>query len=275
MAAPSPLVLLRPRYWPIHLFAIAAMAAAVGLGLWQYDAWSSKRVSEARDLTRLDPVPLAEVLGPDDPFPGSAVGRPVEVSGTWLPESTVYVEPRTNPDGEVGVWAVTPLLIDPEAIDGAESALLVVRGWAADVSDVPAPPEGEASLVGWLQPPEGTGDVDTDPTDDVLPQLRIADAIQHVDVDLFGAYAVFDPDEPATNAGDTGLVPAGLAELPDAGRFTALRNVLYALEWWVFAVFALIVWIRWMRDELAEPEAAADEVHADAGSGADTGTSVG
>ena len=60
----------------------------------------------------------------------------------------------------------------------------------ADPGDAPAPPEGSADLVGWLQPPEGTGAADDDPGDDVLPQLRIADLVQHVDQDLYGGYAV-------------------------------------------------------------------------------------
>ena len=89
-------------------------------------------------------------------------------------------------DGRDGYWMVTPL-----AIGGADRpALPVVLGWVADPASAPAPPEGSADLVGWLQPPEGTGAVDDDPGDDVLPQLRIADLVQHVDQDLYGGYAV-------------------------------------------------------------------------------------
>ena len=55
------------------------MAAAVLLGFWQLDAWQERRAAEARDLTRAEPVPLAEVMGPDDPFPGDRVGQPVDL----------------------------------------------------------------------------------------------------------------------------------------------------------------------------------------------------
>jgi hypothetical protein len=31
---------------------------------------------------------------------------------------------------------------------------------------------------------------------------------------------------------------------------TKLRNILYAIEWWVFGGFAVFLWWRWVRDEL-------------------------
>jgi hypothetical protein len=40
------------------------------------------------------------------------------------------------------------------------------------------------------------------------------------------------------------------ASLPKAETFTALRNLLYAFEWWVFGGFAVYIWWRWCRDEL-------------------------
>ena len=75
----------------------------------------------------------------------------------------------------------------------------------------------------------------------MLPQLRVADLAQRFDEDLYGAYVV------VREPGD-GLVAADLQQLPEAGRFTAIRNLLYALEWWFFGAFALFVWWRWAQD---------------------------
>ncbi|MCW2791196.1 MAG: SURF1-like protein [Nocardioides sp.] len=250
--------LLAPRYWAIHLLALVLTATAVGLGVWQYDAWHTRRAHEAVDLTRLDPVDLDDVIGPDDPFPGTKIGQPVVVEGTWVPGGTVYVSGREH-DGVAGYWVVTPLAIG----SASDPAIPVVRGWVDDPADAPAAPTGRGALVGWLQPPQGTGEADPDPTDDVLPQLRIADVIQHVDQDLYGAYVVVADDvapgawptgPTAVNDGTEGLAPATLEQLPDAGTFTAVRNLLYAIEWWFFAAFALFVWVRWMRDELEPGE---------------------
>ncbi|MBD8868001.1 SURF1 family protein [Nocardioides donggukensis] len=248
----APSRVLAPRYWGFHLLALVLVGIAAGLGWWQADAWSQRREAEAADLTRVEPVPLADVLGPDDPFPGDRVGQPVVLEGTWLPEGTLFVSGREL-DGQDGYWVVTPL----EVPDGA--AVLVVRGWTAELAQAPPPPTGAAELVAWLQPGEGTGAVDDDPDDDVLPQLRVADALQRLDRDLYGAYAVVADEvapgdwpsgDDAVNDGTAGLGPATLDQLPPVGRFTALRNLLYAVEWWVFGAFAAFIWWRWLRDEL-------------------------
>jgi cytochrome oxidase assembly protein ShyY1 len=248
--------LLTPRLLAAHLLALVCVASAGLLGYWQYDAWGERRAAERVDLTEREPVPLAEVMGPDDPFPGDRVGQPVRLSGTWLPDSTVYVSDREHA-GADGFWVVTPLT------SGAADApaLPVVRGWVAEVDAAPEPPSGAADVVGWLQPTEGAGEPDPDPTDDVLQRVRTADLVQHVDQDLYGAYAVIDPEAPATNPGTGGLDPADLEALPQVGRFTALRNLLYAFEWWVFGGFAAFMWWRYVRDVTAarEPEPAPDD----------------
>ena len=100
--------MLAPRYWGVHLLAVALTAAAVGLGVWQYDAWQARRAAEAQDLTRVEPVDLRSVIGPDDPFPGNRIGQPVILDGTWVPGGTVSVSGREQ-DGHEGYWVVTPL----------------------------------------------------------------------------------------------------------------------------------------------------------------------
>ncbi|MCD4523697.1 SURF1 family protein [Nocardioides sp. cx-173] len=244
---------LTPRMIGAHLLALVCVGIAGGLGVWQFDAWQRTRAAEAKDLTQVEPVPLTDVMGSDDPFPPGYVGHPVEVSGTWLPDSTVFVSGR-EVDGVEGFWVVTPLAVG----DADAPALPVVRGWSPTTEDVPAPPTGTADLVAWLQPTEGTGQVDDDPRDDVLPQMRTGDLVQHVDQDLYGAYGV------ATEPLD-GLEPGTLEQLPSPGSLTGLRNFLYALEWWVFGAFAAFIWWRYVREEslTPEPEIAEDRVRSE------------
>ncbi len=255
---------LAPRFWGVHLLAVVLVTTAGLLGYWQLDAWQERRAAEALDLTRLAPIPLADALGPDDPFPGDKIGQPVVIEGTWVPDGTVFVDGREQ-DGEPGYWVVTPLAT---RLPGAP-AIPVVRGWTPTTETTPAAPRGAAELVGWLQPPEGTGEADPDPTDDVVPQLRIADLVQQVDQDLYGAYAVVADEvapgdwpigEAAVNAGTDGLQQATLDQLPDASRFTAVRNLLYALEWWVFGFFAVFIWWRHLQDTRAAEVDADDPV---------------
>ncbi|GAA4817018.1 SURF1 family protein [Nocardioides caeni] len=242
------------RLWGAHLLGLLCVGIAVGMGVWQYDAFQQRRAAERLDLTHADPVAFADVLGPDDPFPAKDVGRPVDVAGTWLPEGTVLIAGRAGEDehaGEDGRWVVTPLTVGgPD-----EPAVPVVRGWVpagTDLADLGPAPTGEAEVHGWVQPVEGTGETDDDPSDDVLPQLRTADLVQRVDVDLYGAYVIAEETTTADTA--AGIVPASLDQLPPASRFTGLRNVLYAVEWWVFAAFAAFIWFRHVRDTTREPE---------------------
>lgn len=242
--------LLAPRFWPAHLLGLAAVGAAIWLGLWQLSGWQATRHSEARDLTGLAPIPLTEAMGPDEPFMSDDVGRPVTVEGTWLPDSTLYVEGKRH-EGADGWWVVTPV----EVGDPGDPALLVVRGWTGDISPRPPAPRGVASLTTWLQPPDGTLVDDDDPSDDILPQVRIADAIQHVDQDLYGGYGVLDHAADNTNPGDAGLAPADLEQLPTSKASSGLRNLLYGVEWFIFGAFAGFVWWRYLRDEMEREHA--------------------
>ncbi len=249
------------RLWGAHLLALVCVSIAAGMGLWQYDAWQTRRAAERVDLTQADPLPIDEVIGADDPFPTAGLGRPVTVRGVFLPEATVLVSDREGAGGDDGVagdWLVTPLTVGP----ASAPAVPVVRGWlpaGADPASLPAAPEGEVEVTGWLQPPEaGTGEIG-EPDDVVLPRLRIADLVQRVDQDLYGAYVV--AEEPLAPDVAAGLAAATLDQLPQASRFTGLRNILYAIEWWVFAAFAAFVWFRHVRDATRErePDEADDE----------------
>jgi cytochrome oxidase assembly protein ShyY1 len=251
-------VLFAPRLLALHLLGVVATGAAVALGLWQLSAWEAAREAEAADLAGARAVELSTVMSADDPYPGDAVGQPVEVSGQWVPEATFLVRDRQL-EGRTGFWVVTPLAVcESDCAD--RPALLVVRGWTPEPAQAPQPPQGRVDLTGWLQPPEGSGLQDPDPTDDVLAELRIADAIQRVDQDLYGAYVIardLSTQDGGTDTGgsknggvEAGLEPVTPDSLPEPSGTTALRNLLYALEWWVFAAFAAFVWWRWARDEV-------------------------
>jgi cytochrome oxidase assembly protein ShyY1 len=164
----------------------------------------------------------------------------VSFSGSWLGKDTVYVRDRYV-DGKRGFWVVTPVLV-------GDSAMPVVRGWSAETQ---APPvAGNVTVTGWLQATEGDGALDDDPTDDVIPTMRVASLVEHVDADLYSGYVVAR----TATSGTDGLRRVTPAAIPSVSGFTALRNLLYAIEWWVFGAFAVFVWLRWCRDTLHPEE---------------------
>jgi len=241
--------LLRPRFWPGHIAMLVCLAIAVALGLWQLDAWHTRRADAARDLTAKPAVALDTVMTGDSPFPGRSLGHPVRFDGTWI-GSNVYVADRVL-HGRTGYWVVTAA-----RVDGSDSAMPVVRGWAR-TTDFPAP-TGRTAVVGWLQATEGSGPIDEDPHDDVIAMMRIASLVEHVDADLYSGYVVGKTIATAEQDGDTNaagvsLEPVTPAAVPDVSGFTALRNLFYAIEWWIFGGFAVFIWVRWCRDSLFPP----------------------
>jgi surfeit locus 1 family protein len=233
----------------LHLLAVAATTAALLLGLWQYGVWQGGRQDRTAAVVDARPVPLGSVMTSDQAFPRNGVGKPVTLTGRWLPGATVYVSGRVL-HGHAGYWAVTPVAVCGAATACTDApAMLVVRGWTRAVRAAPPAPSGPVRVTGWLQPGEGSGDGDSHPGDDVIPQLRVPDVLQRVHQDLYGAYVIARTTQPAATPGRS-LAAVTPAALPQASAFTSVRNLLYAIEWWIFGGFAVYVWVRWCRDEV-------------------------
>lgn len=222
--------LVSPRMVLLHVFALVALVGTGWLGAWQVGAWQENREDKALALRDAAALPLDDVLGADDPFPGDSTGQPVSVSGEWLGDETVYVEHGSSS------WVVTPVGT------ASGSAMLVVRG---STEDEEAPPvTGDVTLEGWLQPSSESG-------------VRVVDVLQDMDRDLYSGYVITrTPVEQA-------LSPVSPDQLPKPDTFTSLRNLLYGLEWWVFGGFVLFLWWRWSRDEIERVRSVSDRTDAD------------
>ena len=228
---------------------LAAVALAVGLGLWQLGAWHQHRDDAARDLANQPPVPLSRLMTGDSPFPGRYVDQQVSFAGSWLGQDTVFVSGRRL-HGRTGYWVVTPVLVD-----GGGSAMPVVRGWSP--TPTAAAPTGDVQVTGWLQPTEGDDAVDDDPQDDVIPALRVASLVEHVDTDLYSGFVLAKEVSTGSTTGggsttgNSTLEPVAAPRTAGVSVTTGLRNLLYAIEWWFFGAFAMFVWVRWCRDSWA------------------------
>jgi len=206
---------------------VVVAAAMVVLGIWQLDVYE-RQGSEAADRRAAEaPVSLPAVAPPGGTVQ-DGFGRRVTFTGTYDPSLQVLVPT----DG--GYRVLTGL----RQADG--STVAVVRGLEPD-PEQPVPPSGEVTRSGILLPSEEA------PTSTAaLPQGQVATVrlpvlAQTWPGPLVGGFVTLD----AADATQEGLTPVAV-ELPEGqGR---LRNGAYALQWWVFAAFALGMSIRVARD---------------------------
>ncbi|MEG3615854.1 SURF1 family protein [Isoptericola haloaureus] len=258
----------QPRMLVVLLLLLLAAAVCGRLGVWQidraYERASLAAEQEAAEQAAAGPASLGELLPPQSALPGELVGREAWVSGTYEPDGQMLVTGRSL-DGVEGYLVLTPLRVSDDGTAGESWAdlsgppvLPVVRGWVdspdpgAEALEVPA---GEVRVTGWLQASESTartGEVPANADGPPLTQDIASSALANTwDGPIYAAYAVLTSSDPAQPSAASG----GPAPLPrpvlDGGTDVDLQNFFYALQWWVFGLFAVALWVRLVRDEMA------------------------
>jgi cytochrome oxidase assembly protein ShyY1 len=247
--------LLTPR-WVGMLAALAVVVAAcVLLGLWQLGvARDSGRQDAVAAASTLDRAPLEQVTAPHSDFKSDYSNRAVTVTGTYAAGRSLLVVDRRL-DGRVGSWVVTPL-------ETAAGTVPVLRGFVDGTpAAVPAPPTGVVTVTGTL----GPGESPRDGAPLAAPQVRSVDLASLVNEwpgDLYNV-VVLASAESAGPADGTPLAAAGLTRVPPPPLDAPLnlRNAAYAVQWWVFGIFAIWMWWKMFRAEQQadEPVAAPRE----------------
>ena len=246
MPAPTVRVLLTRRWAVLTLILALVVGTCAVLGFWQ---WQRGVVVVRTPASTLPVAPVEQVVGGSDPLVAAEVGRRVRVQGTWDP-SVRFLLPGRPLDGRDGAWVLGMVRLPGGA------GVPVVRGWApagAQVPPVPVP--GAADVVGVVQPPEaqdqGAGRGPLPPGQSWVVSAAVL--VNHVDYPVVPAYVVAT----APAAQDAALRPVP-PHLPGSEtRRLDWRNIAYALQWLVFAVFSVVLWARALRDEASRAPSAA------------------
>lgn len=215
----------------VALLGLVVAGIMVALGLWQLNVYSSQgsRVSEARAAQ--PPLDLLSVAKPGLPV-GDGYGRTVTVTGSYDAKLQVLIPVDGSPGQERVVTALR--------LPGG-GAVPVVRGVVATGSALPtALPAGDVTQVGVFLPSEA--DIRRDPSlGGPLDSVQLPELAQRWSPTLINGFITLRPDE----AQSQGLSPAAVT-LPDGqGR---AQNAAYALQWWIFSGFALVMTGRMARD---------------------------
>ncbi|KRE37556.1 hypothetical protein ASG73_07780 [Janibacter sp. Soil728] len=238
---------LRPRF--LGLLVVALVVAAVGIiaGRWQW--------SVAHDVARADAVrtvqerpvrPLADVVAPHEAFPDEGSGQQVSTRGEYTGDPLLVVNRRFD-DAKVS-W-----VLDRFVVERTGANLAVVRGWIPAGEDPPSAPSGTVDLVGSLAPPEAP-DQSGGSADGELTSVDIAQLVNAWDGDIYNGFVFAISEDGSASATGLERVPP---PLPDTSL--QFRNVMYAGQWWLFAAFALWMWVKMVRQA-----ARADDDEADA-----------
>ncbi|WP_244304530.1 SURF1 family cytochrome oxidase biogenesis protein [Leucobacter viscericola] len=247
-------VMRRPQWILALLLALLVAAVFAWLGQWQMS--NAIRSDEEQNYNTETLRPLSEATELGKGVNEYGAGVVVSVRGSFVPGDSQVLTPREN-QGKSGAWVIGHLVTEgPEA--EANGNLAVAIGWAPDqaaaekaIKRLDADPAFAQSRAfeGRYMPPEGAQI--PEPTDDpqrlqtMLP-AHLANLWADVQTPVYAGYLVMHEGtsvEPLMSGLDK---IDSVAPLPP--EKVSWLNVFYAIEWVVFAGFAVFFWFRLARD---------------------------
>jgi cytochrome oxidase assembly protein ShyY1 len=247
----------RPRWIAALVLCLAIAAAFAALGQWQLSR-SIDRGTPVDETTEI-PVALSELSVPQEPLTAEAAGRIVTVEGELLPDDYVLLSGRLH-DGTAGYWVVGHLV--ETGLDTGSPSLAVALGWAAteeDASSAVSDLEKNAprAFAGRYLPSEAPQEDDFENGEQ--NSLAVSALVNQWGTAPDGVY-------PGYLIADDAAADLVLIDAPPPSTEVSVNwlNIFYAVEWAVFAGFAVFLWFRLVKDawereqeELEESESAA------------------
>ena len=228
---------LRPAWLALLALLVVVVVAFYQLGMWQLGVSSSAASREfAAEQAARPTVPLTEAIDPQSTFPDDGAGRSVLVTGSYRSDQQFLV-PRRLLEGQEGYWVVTPVRVEPTG-----ALLPVVRGFVTDPAQADRPPGTRVELTGTLAPGEAPGPAG-------LPEgqrgsIDTAELVNDWDAPIYDGFLFATEERPDLTASAVQRVPP-----PVFGETGVIwRNVGYGLQWFLFAGFAVYMYLRFLRD---------------------------
>ncbi len=234
---------LSPGLIGLHVLAVVALVFCVLMGLWQLGVYDSRQEHEQADKQVVPRVALTDLWTPDTPFTSTLNNRPVTIDGVFAPAADQIWVTDKEQDGRTGAWLVAPL-----QVDGGDT-MLVVRGWSPEAGGFPEVPPGRVTIDAVLAPGEATAGA-YDPVDRTTGSIRIPTLINEIPYDLYSGFAI---STDVASSGGLDLVPP--PQPGDVSWTVGLRNLAYALQWWVFGLFAVFMWWRMSTETIEASQA--------------------
>ncbi len=254
---------LTPRWLGALLLALLMSTGFMLLSKWQLGSADSGQINA--DPGKEVVKPLRDVADPQDPVLQSEADSMVQASGHYVENSSRLVEGRVN-DGTKGYWVVSQFRLDSDAASvGQDYSVPVARGFTTDNDTHALSPEpsGDVTVIGRLVANEAPVTSKDTKTQGALGSAATAQLTNIWDTPLYAGTVAAVSESPA---GETSPVDAdghvdkdaGLAEPHDklsrihteqvVDHSVDWLNIFYAIEWVVFALFAIYLWWRMLAD---------------------------
>jgi len=211
------------------LSLIAVCVLFFFLGKWQWDRTQDILVAE-RAASKAA-VPVSEI---DQPLNPQDYGRTVTASGSFIDADQVRIGSRLSRESIAGDWIVSAMEIE------TGQTIAVVRGWVPQ-GQMFATPDGTVSVEGVLQPSDTFYDAAGEPGSEIVT-IDSQQLSTLWGTTLLDGYIVMQSQAPM-GANLPESVPPTISTADVA---FPLQNFFYAIQWWVFALFAVTIYIRWL-----------------------------
>lgn len=234
----------RPRWIAALVLALAIASGFAALGQWQLArSVAAPAVVDSRTET---PTALTKVAVPDAPVTDPELGRMVTADATLVPGDFVVLSDRIN-GGKAGFW-----LVAHSTTSGGD--LAVALGWAPTHAAAVAAEEDAAirtPLVGRYLPSESPDQPGVEKGQQSAASVpALVNQWASLGDSVYGGYVV------------AATPSAGLTKIDSPAPTQELGlnwlNLFYALEWALFAGFAIYLWYRLVKDEVEKESAPAD-----------------
>lgn len=234
---PSAQDIWRTAVTPRWLFALTALIAfiaiSVVLGRWQWDR--TQDILAAERAAAAEPIQLSKLINDDGTWNNADIGRTVILDGGFTGDEISI--PNREYQGQSGTWTITRFELDNQA------SVAVVRGWLPNDEFSPPIRQDPTRIEGVLHPNEAFYEGANEEQIITVDAPALAAAWNTALIDGYVMLQEQDPVLLAADAAAPVIVPptvsVGNAPFP-------LRNFFYAIQWWIFAVFAIFVYGRWL-----------------------------
>jgi cytochrome oxidase assembly protein ShyY1 len=228
---------------PTHILALAALIGVCllffFLGKWQWDR--TQDILDAERAASEEAVEISAVVGGE--LEPENFGRSVTATGRFVSENQVRVTNRLEdgqPNAQVGEWVVSEFVVD------SGIRIAVLRGWVPPASEYSTPSESIV-IEGVLQPNEVfyEGAVSGQSSVVVIDSNELSDIWNSPLTDGFIVLATQMPQ------GVSNPIPVPPTIATSDVTFP-LQNFFYAIQWWIFALFAIALYFRWIAVSVRE-----------------------